>query len=241
MLISYNWVTMLCRSSRHDQILYLFLLFPAVNFSLSVTARADRSLMQSVWNQMFLLPTSPRMTLGQWQKAAAHSLHLINHRAQNTKLACCWCSASCFPTSLQKQVKHTWMCWVSAFLLPPPALCGTPWLLQKALWSCLNGRAARRAGHTAGLSIYKLVSLWILVTKYIWATDSRVGREPLECRAQGAGATFKPIFQHEGRDNGQTTNKRIRDLNYSRFIATEHGLASIQDIWIYATDVASYM
>lgn len=74
MLISYNWVTMLCRSSRHDQILYLFLLFPAVNFSLSITARADRSLMQSVWNQMFLLPTSPRMTLGQWQEGCSSLL-----------------------------------------------------------------------------------------------------------------------------------------------------------------------
>lgn len=100
------------------------------------------------------------------------------------------------------------VCKVSTFLLPLPALCDTSWLLQKAFSCCLNGRVATRAGHTAGSSTHELVSLWVLVAKYIWATDSRVGREPLECSAQGAGATFKPIFHHEGRDKSQTMNKK---------------------------------
>lgn len=53
---------MLCRSFRYDQTLYLFL-FPSVNFTLSISGKTDRSLMQSVWNERFLFPTSLQVTL----------------------------------------------------------------------------------------------------------------------------------------------------------------------------------
>lgn len=78
---------MLCRSFRSDQILYLFLLFPSVNFRLSISSKADRSLMWSAWNQRFLFPTSLQVTL--WPVAGrlqpTPESPLLSNNTQNRK------------------------------------------------------------------------------------------------------------------------------------------------------------
>lgn len=121
---------MLCRSFRCDQILYLFLLFPSVNFRLSISAKADRSLMQSVWNQMFLFPTSLEVTLwpmaGRLQLAPESTLASNNpqHAKYQTKMLLMFSQLFSHVTAETGQVISPWMREFIAFLFPPAANCG---------------------------------------------------------------------------------------------------------------------
>lgn len=131
---------MLCRSFRCDQILYLFLLLPSVNFRLSISGKADRSLMQSVWNQRFLFPTSLPVTLcpvaGWLQPTPESTLSSNNtqHRKSQTEVgvqptAFCHCRNRSSNMSLG----------VLVHCLSLPYACkhhvGTKYLMQKSLFN----------------------------------------------------------------------------------------------------------